>query len=275
MKLSVHTMSTPHLDLLKAIELYASIGFDGIDLICDNDYRCAITREPSFNRLKEIKRQTGYYGIPVVALTPYIKEINVADKKRRETAIAELQKCIDIAAEFDCKSIRILAGIEPEKNEWEDAVNRLVESLQQLSEYAAKTDLSLNIENHSGSMAMTAHQTVQIVTSVNKENVGILYDPANLIIYGSPDYRLSFKQQAEYIRHVHIKDDNVFEQGGYLPVLMGEGFIPWTEIIPLLKDSGYDGFLSVEYEKRWHPEILPDPRVGLRHEKKHIINLIK
>lgn len=274
MKISVHTMSTPHLDLFKAIELYASIGFDGIDLICDNNYRCAIPLNPCPEKIKEIRRQTEYYGIRIVALTPYTKELNVADSPKRKAAVEELKKCIDIADELDCTSVRILAGVEPEKNEWEDAFKRLVESLQQLAEYAAKSNLSLNIENHSGTMAMTALQTVRIVASVNKENIGILYDPANLMIYGSPDYKLSFKQQAEYIRYVHVKDDRVFEKGGYLPVLMGEGLIPWTEIIQLLKKSGYDGFLCVEYEKRWHPEILPDPSIGLRHEKESIIKLL-
>lgn len=274
MKLSVHTMSTPHLDLKKAIALYASIGFDGIDLICDNEYPCAISLNPSPAEVKEIKKITRYYGIPIVALTPYVKEFNVADHERRQRAIEEMKKCIDIAMEFGCRSIRVLAGIEPEKNEWEEAFKRLVDTLQQLAEYAAESNLSLNIENHSGSMAMTAVETVRLVEAVNRENVGILYDPANLIIYGSPDYRLSFKQQAKYIRHVHVKDDLVFERGGYLPVPIGKGFIPWPEIIQLLKGIDFDGYLSIEYEKRWHPEILPEPVLGLRHEKEAISSLI-
>lgn len=275
MKIIGHSMAAPHLDCFEYVKLLAAIGFDGIDLICDNDYPCAISRDASYGEIEQVKQHADYYGIKIGAITPYIREINVRSATRRKWAIDELRKCIDIAKELDCRSVRILAGLEPEKDEWEDAFNRLVDSLRQLSEYAASANLCLNVENHSGSMAVTAQQTARIISEVDQDNIGILYDPANLIIYGDPNYEDAFKEQASDIRHVHVKDDLIFEGSGYLPVLMGEGVIPWPSIMSLLQGSGYQGFLCLEYEKRWHPDILPDTKVGLRHELKVVRQLLE
>ena len=40
-----------------------------------------------------------------------------------------------------------------------------------------------------------------------------------------------------------------------------EGDIPVETILHYLKEQGYDGYLSFEWEKKWHPE-LPDPEVA-------------
>src|SRR5664279_4702943 len=64
-------------------------------------------------------------------------------------------------------------------------------------------------------------------------------------------------------RHVHIKDAR---QAGSLwePVLMGTGDFPATRVVDLLRQHDYRGFVSFEWEKRWHAQI-PEPEVALPH----------
>jgi fatty-acyl-CoA synthase len=57
----------------------------------------------------------------------------------------------------------------------------------------------------------------------------------------------------ERIALVHVKDAR---RDGEL-ALLGEGDVPWAESL-----SGYDGWVSVEWEKRWHP-VLADPEIAL------------
>jgi fatty-acyl-CoA synthase len=45
-------------------------------------------------------------------------------------------------------------------------------------------------------------------------------------------------------------------------VPLGEGDVPVREMLALLIGGGYDGWVSVEWEKRWHPE-LGEPEVAL------------
>jgi len=49
---------------------------------------------------------------------------------------------------------------------------------------------------------------------------------------------------------------------GYRYVHFGDGDAPRENFLKLLKGMGYEGFLSFEHEKRWHPEI-PDPEEAL------------
>jgi sugar phosphate isomerase/epimerase len=45
-------------------------------------------------------------------------------------------------------------------------------------------------------------------------------------------------------------------------VLLGEGEVPVREMLGLLAAGGYPHWISVEWEKRWHPEIA-EPEVAL------------
>ena len=65
---------------------------------------------------------------------------------------------------------------------------------------------------------------------------------------------------------VHVKDARRDGDGWQL-VPAGEGEVPIAESLAALRVAGYDGWVSVEWEKRWHPE-LAEPEVALpQHEK--------
>ena len=60
---------------------------------------------------------------------------------------------------------------------------------------------------------------------------------------------------------VHVKDARRDGDSWQL-VPLGEGEVPYVESLVALRDAGYDGWVSVEWEKRWHPE-LDEPEVAL------------
>jgi sugar phosphate isomerase/epimerase len=60
--------------------------------------------------------------------------------------------------------------------------------------------------------------------------------------------------------HVHTKDG---KDDGTL-TLLGEGDLPLRDQFAALRDLGYTGYLSLEWEKAWHPE-LPNPEVAFPH----------
>jgi sugar phosphate isomerase/epimerase len=45
-------------------------------------------------------------------------------------------------------------------------------------------------------------------------------------------------------------------------MLLGQGEVPVREMLGLLTANGYQGWISVEWEKHWHPEI-EDPELAL------------
>jgi sugar phosphate isomerase/epimerase len=58
----------------------------------------------------------------------------------------------------------------------------------------------------------------------------------------------------KYTKHVHIKDTKKID-GEWKLQNLGKGSIPIAMHIGLLSASNYNGFISLEWEKKWHPEL--------------------
>jgi len=75
--------------------------------------------------------------------------------------------------------------------------------------------------------------------------------------------------------HTHWKDSKIAIDTvmGFEPCLVGEGDLPHEQIYNELKKGGYDGYLSLEWEKRWHQE-LPDPEIAFPQYFSYMKNLM-
>ena len=60
--------------------------------------------------------------------------------------------------------------------------------------------------------------------------------------------------------NVHLKDARRTPDGWQL-VLLGEGELPIQSALQRLQERRYPGAISVEWEKRWHPE-LAEPEIA-------------
>ncbi len=65
-----------------------------------------------------------------------------------------------------------------------------------------------------------------------------------------------------WLRHVHVKDAKR-EDGKSLPCLLGEGDLPLADLVRAVRDVGYDQWLCLETEKRWHATVAPEPEESL------------
>ena len=63
------------------------------------------------------------------------------------------------------------------------------------------------------------------------------------------------------MKHTHVKDARPGSGPQWDLLLLGEGEVPAREVIELLAAKGYQGYLSVEWEKKWQPQ-LADPEVA-------------
>jgi sugar phosphate isomerase/epimerase len=77
-------------------------------------------------------------------------------------------------------------------------------------------------------------------------------------------YRPSSPQMSSRVRHVHLKDLVRDVQGASHYVPTGEGEFPFHTMFASLDEIGFDGFVSFEWEKLWHPE-LASPEIALPH----------
>ena len=276
-----HTLGTPGLTPFEALDLFATSGLDGAELIWQDDYKGAIPESDDGRVATAVKAHADDLGLSIGCLTPYVTKLNSLDEDVRISEVGRLERAIRTAHALDCPRMRVyggtLLGVEREQDIprlWA----RLVASLRRLGESAADHGVVLCIENHFGTMTVSAADTVSLVEEVDSEGVGILYDQANLAFTHREEYQQAIELQAKWIRHVHVKDlefihpDKVLKTAQVASIdkserihasrMIGDGILDWGAIVAALVDVGYDGSYSLEYEYRWNPEDLPEPAVG-------------
>lgn len=280
MKVAGHTTATPEYSVAEAIDLFARLGLDGIEVLCHDEYKSAIRTDASAEALREIRRRAEDQGLRFACLTPYATDLNSPDPAVAATHRTLLLRAIEIARALGAPVIRTYAGKETGGPGRGERLQRLVESVAGPLEAAASAGVRLAFENHFNTLADSAKGSMDVVRAMRHPSAAILYDQGNLTILGAEDHQEAIPLQAPHIVHVHVKDiafkehpsQKTSDRVDMLPAdarpvvsrVVGDGCLPWPEILAGLHRIGYDGWLSLEYERRWYPEQLLPAESGLR-----------
>ena len=134
----------------------------------------------------------------------------------------------------------------------------IAEAARRVTEYAATFGIKTCSENH-GFIAQDSYRVEQLFNAVNHDNYGLLVDIGNFICVDE-DPAQAVSRVAPYAVHVHLKDMlvrpepvgpicNATRGGNYFAgTVVGEGDIPVKRCLKILKQAGYDGIVSLEYE---------------------------
>lgn len=269
MKFVGHTMATPNLPVSEAIALFSSIGLDGIEIVAQEGGAFLIN-DPE-EKVKAVVKQAKALPCGVVTLTPYYWDINNIDPKIAEAEIAGMKKSIDLAAFMGAQFVRAYGGKEEAGGSRVENYKNAVEALKEIGAYASKAKVTVLVENHPGTVTRTGEDTYRLINAVGSDSVKALYDPANVLHDTTEDWEKTYEVQKDIIGYVHVKDFFMVDNERKACVV-GKGIVPWDKIMKKL--SGYDGFLSFEYEKRWYPDQLPDAEVGVKMCADYIRSLI-
>ena len=101
----------------------------------------------------------------------------------------------------------------------------------------------------------------EIIRLAGHPKVALIWDVANSLAAGD-SIEESAQEVGPYLAHVHLRDARpVKDHEHWLPVLAGHGAVSFTAAVNALRGLGYDGYISFEWEKYWHPEI-EEPEVA-------------
>jgi L-ribulose-5-phosphate 3-epimerase len=282
MRLAGHTLGTPHLSLESALRLFRQAGLEGAEIIWQDGYPAGIPEMAQDSDLRQVRRWARELSLEIACLTPYMTGLNSLEDAERERDVERFVRCLRAAEQLDCRRIRVYAGsfLPGEEALREAKWKRLVEALKHLGGIAEGAGVVLCVENHFNTMTVTAAETVALMQAVQSAGVGILYDQANLTFTHSEPHQTAIPLQRAWIHHVHVKDliftdpHRPFTASAVATVeeearavrsrVIGEGILDWPAIVRQLQAHGYEGYLSFEYEYRWHPQDLPAPEEGFR-----------
>lgn len=245
MKLCFSTLGCTDYTLGEAIALAKchkinAIEIRGLSGILDNEKIPFFSEEESENT-KKLFAEAGIS--PLVLGT----SATFHDPKNYEAAIAEGIAALKIASRIGFSAIRVfgdrIMGDEAE------CLARISQGILTLCKEAEALGVQVFLEVHGE--INTIERIEKIVAACEKSPCfALLWDVCHTRKTCEP--KVFYARFAPYIRHVHFKDIR-----GDAHVLPGEGELPLREIAEMMAKGGYDGYFSLEWEKKWHPELAP------------------
>lgn len=103
----------------------------------------------------------------------------------------------------------------------------------------------------------------KLMQRLDSDNIGILWDIHHPYRFMDENVEETYNRLKAYIRYVHVKD-SIDIDGEIKYCLLGQGDVPIKEAIAMLKTDGYDGYISLEWVRRWYYD-LEEPGIVFPH----------
>ena len=215
------------------------IGLDGVELTA---YYFPTTES---DYLKRLKRVALNHGLDIAGTA--IGGSFALSEGSRVAQVALAKEWVDVSVTLGAPCLRVFAGPVPEGHTEEEAMAWCIAGLQEAVQYAEESGIVLALENHGGITA-TFKQVMQLVEGVGSDWLRVNLDLGN---YRTDPYR-EIAETVPYTVTTHVKTQGRDSSG--------ERFLlDHARILQILRDKGYKGYLSIEYEAEEDP-MLAVPR---------------
>ncbi len=199
-----------------------------------------------FNYLKQLLDRCNDNGISShLIMCDAEGEIGAADEKLRKLAVENHYKWVDAAKFLGCKTIRVNAA---GKGTAEEVAKNAADGLAQLSEFAAKVNINVIVENH-GSYSSNGAWLANVIKTVNMPNCGTLPDFGNFCItrkdYNSCETSYDRYQGVEelmpFAKGVSAKTNDFLANGN-------EAVMDYKRLLKIVRKAKFSGIVGIEYE---------------------------
>lgn len=253
------------------------MGFDGIEFI-DLDPPEGVSEAQYAEMIRE---ESEKLSLPVTA---YTISANLLKDCGVDTEVERICRKVDVATVLGAKNLRHDAAWSvPDEIKafagFEQVLPTLVDGCRRVTEYAQSKDVTTMIENH-GFFCQDSERVEKIINGVGSSNFGVLLDMGNFAC-ADENSADAAGRLAPYIKHVHAKDFHIKSGNGLNPgtgffksrggnylrgSVIGHGDIPVFQCLSIIKNSGYDGFVSIEFEGL--EDCLKGIEIGLENLRK-------
>ncbi|MCQ2471459.1 MAG: sugar phosphate isomerase/epimerase [Clostridia bacterium] len=241
------------------ISIAAKMGFDAIEFT-DLSAPEGMT-EMEFAQI--LREESEKCGIPIVNYTIGADFLNCEDFD------AEVKRvCLkaDVAKALGATGMRhdATVGYKDDRKKYssfDTALPTLVKGCKAVTDYAKTIGIETMVENH-GQFCQESARVERLMGGVNDPNFGWLVDIGNFLCADDEPIK-AVGVAAPFAKHVHVKDFHVksgsefdpgknfftTRAGTYLRgAILGQGNVPVYQCLKTIKRSGYDGYVSIEFE---------------------------
>jgi sugar phosphate isomerase/epimerase len=260
-RIAFSTLAFPDTPLASAVSLGRRWGYAGVELrLIDGEL---INPSMSPADRAAVRRTVITAGLPVVAVDSSIRLTG-------EDPGPDLRRFLELASDWESPLVRVfggaLAAAPAERQEQLRAAARVLESCVPL---ARRLGVAIGVETHDDFSASSV--VAELLALFDSEGadpdwVGAVWDSHHPYRVGETPAEV-YANLGRRILLAQVKDARRRPDGDWQLVLLGEGEVPVRQMLGLLTAGGYPNWISVEWEKRWHPEIEA-PEIALPQHRK-------
>ncbi|MBL8815144.1 MAG: sugar phosphate isomerase/epimerase [Planctomyces sp.] len=203
-----------------------------------------------------------YADIATTSLT-----VGLVPEVTRAARVREMKEISDFTKLLGCDTIALHIGFVPDHKS--ENYQDLLRATRDLLDHAAANGQNLHLETGQE----TAEHLLHFIHDVNRSNLFINFDPANMILYGTGEPIDALKKVGKYVRSIHCKDakwaaPEARGTGWGQEVPLGDGDVGMENYLRTLKEIGYTGPLTIERE-------IPQDPVRQKADIGHAVRLLE
>ncbi len=226
--------------------------------------------ERFLNRLEELGIRItvvfgGFDGESYADLPTCSRTVGLVPQETRAERTREMKEIADFARLLGVDAVGLHLGFVPHDAD-DPLYGEVVSVARDICDHCRGNGQAFHLETGQES----ADALVRFIGDVDRDNLFVNFDPANMILYGSGDPIEALQKVGRWVRSVHCKDGKWAARPGQqwgAEVPLGEGDVGMEKFLRTLRDVGYTGPLTIERE-------IPQDPVRQKEEIGHGIRLL-
>jgi fatty-acyl-CoA synthase len=249
MKLAFSTLGCPDFSWTDIYSMAKDLGYNGIEIRGLGDDIFAVKAQPFTESMlpETIKKlESLRLEIPCLSSGCCLKY-----ESREDENVKEITQYIYLAKKLKTPYIRILADLKPyPEDDVDDKV--VLKALRRIIPIAEENDVVFLIE--SNGVYSDTKRLCNLLDLAASDAVAALWDFHHPCRFAGETPEETVQNLGAYIRYVHVKD-SIIENGVIKYRMMGEGDLPFHDMMLALRSINYEGYISLEWVKRWAADL--------------------
>ena len=188
----------------------------------------------------------GFKGESYADIPTVLETVGIVPPAMRAARVQEMKEIADFAHMLQCNVVALHLGFIPHDKS-DPLYGEVVEVTRDILDHCKNNNQNLHLETGQE----TAAGLLEFIADVERDNLFINFDPANMILYGTGEPIEALRQVGALVRSVHCKDatwaDNPgVEWGAEVP--LNDGAVGMEDYLRTLDEIGYTGPLTIERE---------------------------
>ena len=213
--------------------------------------------ERFLSRLKEMGMRItavfgGFEGESYADIPTVVRTVGLVPPATRAERTREMKEIADFAKLLGVDTVCLHLGFVPH-DQGDPLYKEVLAITRDVCDHCGRNSQGLNLETGQE----PADTLLQFIHDVERDNLGINFDPANMILYGAGEPIEALEKVGRYVRSVHCKDAKWAKNPGKewgAEVPLGEGDVGFENYLRTLDKIGYTGPLTIEREIPQEPE---------------------